>query len=71
MTRLPGSITCGKVFVHFGRTKNRMHAVVDIDGDALRADSASPNTLRIMLIARLDELAHDLQRASTDLVNLR
>lgn len=72
MTRLPAPITCGKVLISFHRTQNRMRAVVDIgDESVLRPEAGSHQRLKIMLLAQLAELAHDLQCAETAVWNLK
>lgn len=72
MTRLPASITFGKVLISFHRTQNRMRAVVDIDGSqVLRPEAGSHQRLKIMLLAQLGDLAHNLQCAETAVRNLK
>ncbi len=72
MTRLPEPISCGKVFVRFHRTKNRMRADVYVDGsEVLRPRAGSYQTLKVMLLAQLGELTRDLQLAETAVRNLK
>lgn len=72
VTRLPAPIYYGKVSVSFHRTQNRMRAVVDVDGNqVLRPEAGSHQMLKIMLLAQLGELAHDLQLAETAVRDLK
>lgn len=72
MTRLPAPISCGKVLVSFHRTQNHMRAVVEVEDESvLRLEAGSYPKLKIMLIAELGDLAHDLQCAETAVRNLK
>lgn len=72
MKALPGPITCGKVLVSFHRSQNRMRADVEVDDClVLRPKAGGYQTLKIMLLAQLGDLARDLQNAETAVRNLK